>query len=123
MSTGAAAMTAAKTTTETAATASVFQLRLNQPMRPLSRTLRGGLAAALADRRLHVELVVVEEAEVELAVRGEPHAVAVAAVGLAHGGDEAHDAARSREAVVPRLVRAVAGQPDERPESLLDPRA
>src|SRR5579883_3013084 len=82
----------------------------------------GGLAAAAADRRLHVELVVVQETEVELAVGGEPHAVAGAAVGLAHGRDEAHDPGRALEPPVARLVGAVAGDRREPPELALDPR-
>ena len=57
-----------------------------------------------AQRSAHVELVVVEKEEVELALGGQPHPVAGAAVRLADQADEAHYTARAREPVVARLV-------------------
>ena len=66
--------------------------------------LDGGLPAALPERLLDVELVVVQQAQVELAVGRQAHAVARAAVGLAHRRDEADDAAAAGEAEVARLV-------------------
>src|SRR5262245_59577459 len=63
-----------------------------QPHRPGQDGLHLALVSPPAQRPLQVELVVVEEAEVELPVCSEPHAVARPAVGLAHRADEAHDA-------------------------------
>ena len=73
-------------------------------------------AAARAQRLLDVELVVVEQAQVELAVGGEAHAVAGPAVRLAHRRDEAdHAVAAVGEAEVAGLVgRARARQRLER---------
>jgi hypothetical protein len=93
-----------------------------EPHRPQQDLLHGRLAAARAQRLLHVELVVVQQAQVELAVGGEAHAVAGAAVGLAHGRDEADHAAPVREAEVLRLVGGALGrQRLERAELALDP--
>ena len=80
------------------------------------------LPPARAERLLHVQLVVVQQAQVELAVGGEAHAVAGAAVGLAHRGDEADDTATAPpEAVVARLLRRVLVRDrGERAEGLLD---
>src|SRR5207237_10742157 len=79
--------------------------------------------AAGTQRAADVELVVVQEAEMEATLRGEPHAVAGAAVRLRHRADEADDAARAGEAVVPRLVgRVVRGERRERAEGGLDSR-
>src|SRR5882672_9506850 len=80
-----------------------------------------GRTAARAQRLLHVELVVVEQAEMELAVRGQAHAVARPAVRLADGTDEADHAFAVREAEVLRLVGGVTARDrKERPQLGLD---
>src|SRR5439155_1660161 len=62
----------------------------------------GVQARAGAQRATHVELVVVEQAEVEATLGGEPHAVAGSAVGLGHRADEADHAPRARQPMVAR---------------------
>ena len=80
--------------------------------------------SAAAQRRAHVELVVVEQAEMEAAVGGEPHAVAGAAVRLGHGADEADDAAAAGRRKFARLVRTGrAAEGLERAERRFDARA
>ena len=61
--------------------------------------------AARADGLLHVQLVVVQQTEVKFPVRGESHAIAAAAVRLAHGADEADRAPSFGEPEVLGLVR------------------
>src|SRR5262249_50552129 len=67
--------------------------------------------SAAAQRGADVHLVVVQQAEVEASVGGEPHAVAGAAVRLGDGADEDNHSPGGREAVVAGLVRRVAGRP------------
>ena len=84
----------------------------------------GGHSAAAADGGAHVHLVVVQEAQVEAAVRGEAHAIARAAVGLGDRTDEADHAACTGGPIVARLVRRIVRLEGlEHAEHVLDPAA
>src|SRR5439155_26238502 len=79
-------------------------------------------AAAGTDRALHVELVVVQQAEMKLAVRRQAHAIAGAAIRFADGADEADNTPRAGWPEVLRLVGGVLRRKRrERPERALDP--
>src|SRR3989304_1264913 len=105
---------------------------------PLLQAMAGGLgggrpcqdapprrqAAPGADCRFRVQLVVVQQAQVELPVGGETHAVATSTVGLAHRADEADHLAvgRALKAIVARLVGRIAARDgQQRPQRGLDP--
>src|SRR5215831_12745464 len=77
---------------------------LNCALKDASDPANAAVSVAGAQRLAHIELVVVEQAQMELAVSRQAHPVAGAAIGLADRTDKADHSAPAGQAIVARLV-------------------
>src|SRR6516225_4785127 len=82
---------------------------LDRPLEDASDLSNAAVSVAGTQCLADIELVVVEQTQMELAVSRQPHSVAGTAIRFAHWTDEADYAACAGQSIITRLVGRIIG--------------